>query len=178
MIRLTLLLAAVIWVAMILAPELEEPVFTEMAAAPKAPAPEAVEESIEDFKVTAIPAKPAKPLISLKKSAPLIAAESTADETGSKPAPRPVQVVSAPETITEPVITTEPEPITRYVTATRVNVRQGPSTGYAVLGQVLYGQDFEVISDLDDEWIKIRIEGDGIEGYIAKRLSSEEDPLQ
>ncbi len=146
--------------------------FTEIASAPKAPAP--AQETATDVTVAAIPIKPAKPLISLKKVEPLI----TADETGSKPAPRPVQMVSAPQTVTEPVITTEPESITRYVTATRVNVRQGPSTGYAVLGQVLYGQDFEVISDPDDAWIKIRIEGDGIEGYIAKRLSSEEDPLQ
>jgi uncharacterized protein YgiM (DUF1202 family) len=60
--------------------------------------------------------------------------------------------------------------ILRTVTATRVNVRSGPSTSNAVLGQVVRSDIVRVMSNPDDEWVKIIIEGDGIEGYMSARF--------
>ncbi|HBQ36199.1 MAG TPA: hypothetical protein DD729_05080 [Rhodobacteraceae bacterium] len=73
---------------------------------------------------------------------------------------------------------TEQKRIVWYITGTRVNVREGPSTSYAVLDKVAYGEAFEVVSDPNADWIKIRIEGDGVEGYIVKRFTTEKDPFR
>ena len=57
------------------------------------------------------------------------------------------------------------------VTADRLNVRQGPSTGDAVVGQVTGGEEVTVVSaDAGDGWVMIRIEGDGAEGWVASRF--------
>jgi hypothetical protein len=40
----------------------------------------------------------------------------------------------------------------------------------------VYGEAAEIVSDPNQEWVKIRIEGDGVEGYIAKRFMSETEP--
>ena len=87
----------------------------------------------------------------------------------STPEPVAVAVVSIPEPA--------PERIIWFVTGSRVNVRGGPSTNYEVLGKVVYGEAAEIISDPDADWVKIRIEGDGVEGFIMKRFMTDVDPL-
>jgi len=85
------------------------------------------------------------------------------------PEPVVAEVVPAPEP--------EPERIIWFVTGSRVNVREGPSTDYSIMGKVIYGDAAEIVSDPDADWVKIRIEGDGVEGYIMKRFMTEVDPL-
>lgn len=148
MIRLTLILGGSIWVAMVIAPELDEPVFAEMVAEV---VPE--QESTPEVTRTAL-------ISPVQVVAPVVVAE---------PAPEPVEIASIPEPA--------PERIIWYVTASRVNVRQGPSTNYSVLGKVIYGEAAEIVSDPDADWVKIRIEGDGVEGFIMKRFMTEVDPL-
>lgn len=75
-----------------------------------------------------------------------------------------VELVSVKQTV---------QPILRQVTAKRVNVRSGPSTDFEVLDQVVRGEITMVISDPNSEWVKIRIEGDGVEGYLASRFLAE-----
>ena len=60
--------------------------------------------------------------------------------------------------------------VLRTVTANRVNVRSGPSTSNPVLGQVVRAEIVRVVSDPTDDWVKIVIEGDGIEGYMSSRF--------
>ncbi|SEK89174.1 SH3 domain-containing protein [Pacificibacter marinus] len=60
--------------------------------------------------------------------------------------------------------------VLRSVTATRVNVRSGPSTSNSVLGQVIRADIVRVVSDPSDAWVKIVVEGDGIEGYMSSRF--------
>lgn len=60
--------------------------------------------------------------------------------------------------------------VLRTVTANRVNVRSGPSTSNAVLGQVVRSDIVRVTSNPNDDWVKIVIEGDGIEGYMSSRF--------
>jgi uncharacterized protein YgiM (DUF1202 family) len=66
--------------------------------------------------------------------------------------------------------TTSNDMVLRSVTATRVNVRSGPSTSNSVLGQVERADVVRVVSDPDSAWVKIVIEGDGIEGYMSSRF--------
>lgn len=56
------------------------------------------------------------------------------------------------------------------VSTNRLNVRAGPSTSNGVVDKIARGEQVLVISDASAEWVKIRIEGDGIEGWVAKRL--------
>jgi len=152
MYKLTLFLGGSIWAVMAFAPELDEPVFTEMVAevAPvEEPAPEVTRTALIS------PVKVAAPVVE-------IAVE-----------PEPVTVVA--EVTPEPA--PEPERIIWFVTGSRVNVREGPSTDYTIMGKVVYGEAAEIISDPDADWVKIRIEGDGVEGFIMKRFMTDVDPL-
>ncbi len=63
-----------------------------------------------------------------------------------------------------------------YVSSNSVNVRQGPSTDYEVVGRLTRAEAVTVVSPAQDGWVKIVIEGDGLEGYIAARLLSDRDP--
>ena len=56
------------------------------------------------------------------------------------------------------------------VAANRLNVRAGPSTGQGVVDQVTRGEQVLVVSDSGSDWVRIRIEGDGVEGWVARRL--------
>ena len=57
-----------------------------------------------------------------------------------------------------------------YVTAEAVNVRHGPSTQDAVIGRLERGDALLVVWEDDTGWSRIRIEGDGVEGYVASRF--------
>lgn len=61
------------------------------------------------------------------------------------------------------------EPVVWLVSATSVNVRQGPSTDTSVVGKLANGEAVTVVS-LEGDWARIMIEGDGLEGYVAARF--------
>ena len=52
------------------------------------------------------------------------------------------------------------------------NVRQGPGTTFAILDSLAAGDQVLVMDEATPTagWSKIRIEGDGVEGYVASRL--------
>ncbi len=56
-----------------------------------------------------------------------------------------------------------------------VNVRAGPGTEYSVMDSLRRGDEVLVVAEADgpDGWAMIRIEGDGLEGYISAALLSE-----
>ena len=54
-----------------------------------------------------------------------------------------------------------------------VNVREGPSAKSAVLGRLARDEQVTVILTDGSGWSLVRIEGDGIEGYIATRYLSD-----
>ena len=57
------------------------------------------------------------------------------------------------------------------VTATRLNVRMGPSTSDAVVGQVTAGEEVAVLDEgSGDGWVMILVEGDGAQGWVASRF--------
>ncbi len=55
------------------------------------------------------------------------------------------------------------------VTGQRVNLRTGPGTTYAIMGTVVQGEQYPVVTEFGD-WYKIRLE-DGREGWIYKTLT-------
>lgn len=57
-----------------------------------------------------------------------------------------------------------------YVAADSVNVRAEPSTEAAILGKLSSGEELLLVAAVDDEWARIVIQGDGIEGYVASRF--------
>ena len=86
-----------------------------------------------------------------------------------------IQPVAQTVAVTEPAPVAEPatEPtLLRYVGANSVNVREGPGKRFAVLDTLKQGEAVTVVSAEGGEagWSLIRIEGDGIEGYVATRL--------
>lgn len=63
-----------------------------------------------------------------------------------------------------------------FVSSNAVNVRQGPSTDYEVVGRLTRAEAVTVVSPEQDGWVRIAIEGDGLEGFIAARLLTNTDP--
>jgi uncharacterized protein YgiM (DUF1202 family) len=80
----------------------------------------------------------------------------------------------------EAVAEATPEPIAElsaagdgtiwYVTADSVNVRATPSTDAEILGKLALGEATLLVQQVDAEWARIVIQGDGVEGFVATRF--------
>ena len=64
---------------------------------------------------------------------------------------------------------TESSTTTKYVNATSLNVRSGPSTSYSIIGQLSNGERVEVIST-SNGWAKIKYNGQT--GYVSSKYLS------
>jgi hypothetical protein len=186
MLRLTLILCIGLFAALMIAGEDRGQLRPGLADA-AATAPLAAAESPE-------PADPVEPL-TVVDAAPAPAAPRTqpAEVVAAAPEPEPY-VEPAREVVTvleepvfslaasgnETVAAAEPEPEALadgagtiwYVVANSVNVRAGPSTDAEVLGKLGTGEATLLVQSVDDEWARIVIQGDGVEGFIAKRYLS------
>ena len=94
---------------------------------------------------------------------------------------QPVRVLAAvPTRVIAQSAPPEAEPENRWatVTARSANVRSGPSTSNAVIGRLSGGEQvmFVIEDDPVSGWNLVRIEGDGVEGYVAARLLQPIDP--
>lgn len=65
--------------------------------------------------------------------------------------------------------------VVMVVNTKSANVRSGPGKDFDVVGRLVRGESVLVVAQGEgaDDWSLIRIEGDGVEGYIATRLLSE-----
>ena len=127
------------------------------------PAPEVVKDVIyipartvmEPTKVAAAPVEPPVEPPAVSSAAPLLAASATDTAT---PAPLP-----------EPDI---PGGTLFTVASRQVNVRQGPGKTFAVVGSLTKGEQVLVVLEENPVkgWSRVRLEGDGMEGYIASSL--------
>ncbi len=61
------------------------------------------------------------------------------------------------------------------VTGTRVNLRGGPGTGNAVVGQVVLGDEAEVL-DTANGWYQIRLADGSVSGWIFGKFLNEQRP--
>lgn len=99
---------------------------------------------------------------------------------GNEPVPGAEEARAAAEAaegaLAEALPEAEPEPATEdqgriwYVSADSVNVRAEPSTEAAILGKLSSGEALLMVAAVDDEWARIVIQGDGVEGYVATRF--------
>ena len=60
-----------------------------------------------------------------------------------------------------------------YIIGSQVNVRESPSAKAPVLEKLLRGEAVTVLASDTPGWSLIRIEGDGLEGYVASRYLSD-----
>ena len=77
------------------------------------------------------------------------------------------------ESIIQPRAEAEPQEDIREVTASRVNLRNGPGVGYPRVGGLSRGDEVEVIADDGSGWVKLRVLESGRVAYIADFLLSE-----
>ena len=80
--------------------------------------------------------------------------------------PAPMAQVSAPETAMD----------LRYVTAQTVNVREGPSTEFPVIGKLTRGEATRLLWLEDNGWAHIILEGDGLTGFVSGDFLSADAP--
>jgi uncharacterized protein YgiM (DUF1202 family) len=89
---------------------------------------------------------------------------------------KPVMTAPVADPVTE-ASAPAPEPTGRilYIDAKSVNVRSGPGKDFDVVDRLKRGEAVLVVSEGEgpDGWSLIRIEGDGVEGYVAARLLRE-----
>ncbi len=76
---------------------------------------------------------------------------------------------------TEPAEDPERTPAAvQYVVGSSVNVRLGPSADTESLTRLARGEAVTVLPSETPGWSMIRLEGDGLEGYIASRFLSDQ----
>ena len=63
-----------------------------------------------------------------------------------------------------------------YVDAASVNVREGPGTANPVLTRLTRGEAVTIVSTDDTGWARIRLEGDGLEGFMSMEFLSASAP--
>jgi hypothetical protein len=97
--------------------------------------------------------------------------------------PTPVAASTAPEPVIETAIVVaavDPEPVAElpvlFVNSRAINVREGPSTNFSVIGRLTRDEAVTVVEPQSNGWVRIRMEGDGIEGFVSGRLLTDEDP--
>lgn len=99
------------------------------------------------------PSRPAQPLTTPE---PLVQPESAV-----------VAVNDAPAAIIDAVLAEDSAREVMYVSGRSVNVRSGPSTQDEIVGRLTRGEAVTVVSFEDNGWARVRIEGDGIDGFMS-----------
>ena len=131
----------------------------QQAAAAVAPVAETT--PVDEVKAVFIPAQPViQPIEAAVRTAVAAATATAATDPG---AAQPDHTLPAPEIPGGTLFT---------VAARGANVRQGPGMRFAVLDSLTVGEQVLVIAQdpPTDGWSRVRLEGDGVEGFIATKL--------
>jgi uncharacterized protein YgiM (DUF1202 family) len=83
---------------------------------------------------------------------------------------------AAQETESAPEVPAGGEGTIWYVSASSVNVRAQPTTEAEVVGKLGSGEATLMVQAVNDEWARIVVQGDGVEGFVALRYLSPEAP--
>ena len=161
MIRLTLLLCVGLYLAlMVLGEDRGQKRYGLMLADQQPAVTEPVVQApVETEKVVFIPAQTVMEPTPAPASEPVVT--EVAVNTAATPDPLPEPEVDGGKLFT--------------VAAQTANVRQGPGKTFDVMGSLAQGEQVLVVAEENptEGWSKVRLEGDGIEGYIATRLLTE-----
>lgn len=159
----------------LLTPPIHQPLnapSSAIAETDKVPAPDV---AMASFVPVATPAPAEAP--AQAQPAPAAAVETVAAPASAEPAPAPVL-----EPAQDAVFSLADTPAAdasaalRWVSASAINVREGPGTSHGVAGRLTRGEAVTVVADAGDGWVRIRIEGDGLEGFVAARLLTDSAP--
>ncbi|MDM7931208.1 SH3 domain-containing protein [Tabrizicola sp.] len=194
MLRLTLLLCAGLFAALMIAgedrgqmrpglalaaaegrvPKVREPASMAPAAEPapvlaQTPAPAPVADPLPEAVAKAEPqaapyVEPARAVVQEVKE-PIF----TLSALGNELVPGEAGAVKDTAAFEAPQVATEADGTIWYVTARSVNVRAEPTTEAEVLGKLTNGEAALLVSTVDGDWARIVIQGDGMEGYVALR---------
>ena len=98
--------------------------------------------------------------VAFKPETPLMVTPAVAETTAAPVMAEPMEAESG---------------VLMVVNTKTANVRSGPGKDYDVVGRLMRGESVLVVAQGEgpDSWSLIRIEGDGVEGYIATRLLTE-----
>ena len=132
----------------------------DVALAPSLPSPETETEPESTTQTAAAPAAPADTLRILP--APEQATIQPASLSGTASEPTFNDFNNATVTL-------------RFITAEAANVRDAASRTGSVIDRVERGEIVQVVEEVGD-WVHIRIEGDGIDGFVHRRLISTDAP--
>jgi hypothetical protein len=143
------------------------------AAEPVAPA---VPETVTRADPDAIAGLDALPGVPERLARPLVSPEVSAAEQAVAAAVMAAIAAPVPEAQPEatPVLASLATALgtERYVEATALNVRAGPSTNDRVLTRLTQNAAVTVLSDLGDGWSLVRVGSDGTEGWVASEFLS------
>lgn len=201
MLRLTFILCAGLFAALMIAGEDRgqlRPGLAEAAAKKAVADSDSVAPAAETEAVTVVAAEAAaKPAVAKPAAVPAVAdpapvVAAAEPEPYVEPAREPVTAVEEPifslSSVGNEVVpaTPDPQPAPEvadggtgtiwYVVANSVNVRAEPSTEAEVLGKLGSGEAALLVQAVNDEWARIVIQGDGVEGFVAMRYLSPEAP--
>lgn len=154
MIRLVLLLCAGLYLAfMVMGQDHGQKRYGLLQAEQQALVAEVAQPPVENQSVVFIPAQ------TVMKS-PVVKAPMLAEAAATVAQPLPEPQVTGGRLLT--------------VAASTANVRQGPGKTFGVVGSLTRGEQVLVVDEVApvQGWSRVRLEGDGVEGYIATRLLS------
>lgn len=204
MLRLTVLLCAAMFVALLLAgedkgqmrPGLADAVargesivvLQRQSAAPAPASEQASGQAAEQAAGQAVAEAAQEPVAGAVLETAVYIPEPT--PAAEKIAPAPVFTLSALPAVAVDTTTAEAAPDAAqaadapaaasgevwYVIANSVNVRQEPSTDASIVDKLGRGEAVTVSFAPGSDWAQVSIEGDGLEGYVALRFLSPEAP--
>lgn len=132
--------------------------------------------TVADLVPVAAPAPAAPPPTTLAAAEPLASEPTTAEPAAPLRATFTLSNVEEADFAALAEVPTPAVTTILYVAATSINVRQGPSTQDPVLGRLTRNEAVSLVRDAGDGWLQVRIEGDGIEGFVAARLLTDRAP--
>lgn len=149
----------------------------EMAAAQAAQsAPQTVvaqtdtPQTVTEAMVTRASFEPATLGASSAQSAAPILQAAVQPEATTRPAPEPAQTEVEQDDPAIANIDEKPVADVRQVTGTRVNMRNGPSTGYNVVARLTRGTKVLILQEPGNGWVKLKVEETGRVGWMAAKL--------
>jgi hypothetical protein len=124
--------------------------------------------------VPMLPAPPIRVLPPKPDAAPAVQASLTQTRLNQSDDMAAMTFAPGPDTATGPTVTEETT--LRWVAVERANVRSGASKTASITARIEQGEAVSVLWTEPSGWARVRIEGDGIDGYVHESLLTDLNP--
>jgi Bacterial SH3 domain len=177
MFKLTAVLCAAMFGVLLIAGEDRGQLRPGLANAPPAPVPVAEVDPAPDAPQIVLATPEDGPSDVASVSAPVTVAPATTPETEAAIADTVFSLATYSDTpVADAAPATQTAGALAYVDAASVNVREGPGTANPVLTKLTRGEAVTIVSTDDTGWARIRLEGDGLEGFMSMEYLSASAP--